>query len=415
MSDELDLNELFPNLANYFDGGSNSGGSSVPAEHGGVTDEQVQAYFQQRMGRTLNPVNSSANPNVPLQFRSGTTAPAPTPGWDGPPPARSQQDVPATGPNENAPPSTPAELPHPFQEGENEDSPPDDSQGNSPQGAAPTGTDTSPPAVIDLGDGRQISRELVDAYEQFNARLAQDPELQALITDYLSGSVRRPVPENEGGGAVGPPAGSAVLPPSPYDTPPPDLDLSDPVIATMWNANKTAWEQQQAFLRQQQEAISQLTGVVQQQYNEQAERARRDNEAVIAMAAQSFAKDHALSDDEVKQLRMIAGRMNILPTLMSGVDPITGAPSTPDPAKAVQRALEIAYFSNPEYRAKEFARQQDQAKEGQRRKAKASSLSGSSGSSPRSTPAPTTPESKRAAMVAEVAAMLNGSWSGQDN
>jgi hypothetical protein len=130
------------------------------------------------------------------------------------------------------------------------------------------------------------------------------------------------------------------------------------------------------------------------------------------MAADSFAKAHTIDRQEVDKLSQIAARLGVLPQLMSGIDPITGAPTTPDPLKAFDRALEIAMLSVPEYRDREFRRSvQSQQDEAKKRKL-LGAVGGTSGSVARVTTPPKagSPEARKA-MLAEVGSMLQGDWS----
>jgi hypothetical protein len=128
-------------------------------------------------------------------------------------------------------------------------------------------------------------------------------------------------------------------------------------------------------------------------------------------ASTAFAKEHSLNADDIEGLSRVAARLGVLPQLMSGVDPVTGAPSPPDPIKAFDRALEIAMLSVPEYRDREFRRSVETQQQQAQHKKLLGAVGGSSGSVARTNPPPKpgTPEAKRA-MLAEVGAMMNGEW-----
>lgn len=434
---EPTLDELFPNLAPVLRGMEGRAGVDTlraDPEHSGVTDADISAYFAHRLnggGRTIAPVVSGQVPVGPT-FRSGTTGAPPVGGMeDGP---VNQADVPATPPRQGnqppnpSPPVQPAEMPQPFQtEGDGQDGN-DDKTDSTPDGTAPGSTDDlqdgaagagdeggagvlappAPPSVIDLGDGVVVPRDRILAYEQFNERLAQDPQLAQLIQEYVT-TGRVPGRGDGGGQGVpgpqsGQPAASAPAA-SPFDNPPADF-VDDPAFMAVWEANRAAYNAQQA-------TINQLAQSQQLAMQQQAQEQQQRNIAIVNQASEAFKASRNLTDDDVMKLRATAARLNVLDSLLSGIDPLTGAPSSPDPISAVQRSLEIAYYSLPEYRARDLTNSQQQQTQERRRKAKVGSLSGSSGSVPRSTPAPTTPEGNRAAMLSEVGAMMNGSWTGE--
>jgi hypothetical protein len=122
---------------------------------------------------------------------------------------------------------------------------------------------------------------------------------------------------------------------------------------------------------------------------------------------ESFAQQHSLSPDEVSRIRLAAGRMNVLDSLMSGIDPITGAPSKPDILTAVERSLEIAMYADPSFRSKVFQQEVKANRATMQKRKKLAGIGGNSGSAPRSTPPPENPHQ---AMLAEVASMFSGSW-----
>jgi hypothetical protein len=130
---------------------------------------------------------------------------------------------------------------------------------------------------------------------------------------------------------------------------------------------------------------------------------------MASRAKDSFAKQYSLSNDQINDIEQIAANMQILPALLSGVDPITRLPVKVDPLTALERALEIAYYSTPTYREAEYQRKQTLAKKDTSRKRKLNSLSGSSGSTPkRPAREPETEQDRRSAMINEIAQIMSG-------
>jgi hypothetical protein len=139
---------------------------------------------------------------------------------------------------------------------------------------------------------------------------------------------------------------------------------------------------------------------------------RQELNGIWNRVSESFGKDHSLETHDVENLARIAARLGVAPQLMSGVDPVTGSPSSPDPMKAMERSLEIAMMMVPEYRDREFQRsvitQQNEAK----KRKLLGAVGGTSGSVARTTapPQPGTPAARRA-MLQEVGQMIQGEWS----
>jgi hypothetical protein len=88
---------------------------------------------------------------------------------------------------------------------------------------------------------------------------------------------------------------------------------------------------------------------------------------------------------------------------MAGTDPITGQPVPVDREFAVRRALEIAYYSVPDYRNREYQSQVKSRAQDQQRKQRLAGIGGSSGSVPRQTPIPNTPHERLDAARREMA------------
>lgn len=309
------------------------------SEHGGVTDEQLEQFF-------------ADNPNLR--------------------PLPSSQEMPEPEPEPEPEPSVaPVEAPG---EGEPE---------TAPEPAIP---EPSPETADFLEiDGTQYPRSQIEAAAQFQRQLVNDPQLQRLITDYLTGATVQPQPE-----------------PQPQPTgPPEDLDMDDPQMRAIYT-----------LIQQQSEQINQLSQGLRVTHDQSVASQKQQVDSQWRVASTAFGKDHGLDDQEVDHLGSIAARLNVLPSLMQGIDPVTGAPSSPDPIRAFQRALEIAMYQVPEYRDREFRRSVTTMQEEAQKRKLLGAVGGSSGSVARTTtpPKPGSPESRKA-LLAEVGAMLEGSWS----
>jgi hypothetical protein len=324
-------------------------------EHGGVTDEMMERFFADHPDMAPLP---SVNPSA--------------------------QSTPET--ELEQPPSSP-QAP---QEGEPE---------ATPEPAAPEPPSEPPSEPPDAGDfleldGTRYPRSQIQAAADFQRHLTSDPQLQRLITDYLTAT---PAPPQQ----VAP----QVAPASPSSEVPPELDMEDPSMRALYTLIQRNNEQ----INNQ---IAQLSQGVNTTYEQSMAAQRQQIDAQYHTASASFAKDHSLGDDEVEQLSQVAARLGVLPSLMQGIDPITGSPTSPDPIRAFSRALEIAMYQVPEYRDREFRRSVETMQQEAQKKKLLGAVGGSSGSVARTTapPQPGSPESKRA-MLAEVGAMLNGEWS----
>lgn len=313
-------------------------------EHGGVTDEAMEQFL-------------AAHPDLlPLPSLAQVTA------------------EPETEPEPEQPQAPPVEVP---QEGEPE--------------AAPEPATPEPPSepsedFIDF-DGTKYPKSQVKAAADFQQQLVADPQLQRLITDYLTGATLIQQEQQQ-------------QPPQP-PRPPEDIDMDDPQMRAIYT-----------LIQQQNEQINQLSQGLRVTHDQSVASQRQQIDAQWRTASTAFAKDHNLEDSEVDHLGRVAARLNVIPSLMQGIDPVTGAPSSPDPIRAFNRALEIAMFQIPEYREREFRRSvETMQKESQKRKL-LGAVGGSSGSVARTT-TPPKPGSKeaRTAMLAEVGEMIAGNWS----
>lgn len=239
--------------------------------------------------------------------------------------------------------------------------------------------------------------------QEFDNLLRTNPEFQQHIVNWLQSqgqpAANLPTPNPFAGWQQTP------TPPPAAPTLPSNLDLDDPAV----QAILPIIQAQQAQLAQQAEILAR-TQQTSNHYAQEFDNFRSQQlRAVINRAKGSFQKQHDLSNADIDRLYDIAGRMGVAASIMQGVDPVTGAAVRPDPLYAVDRALELAYASTPEFQAKEQQRVSEQRKVDTTRKRKLAAISGGSGSSPRTGPStPATESERRAAMVAEVAESMFG-------
>lgn len=247
--------------------------------------------------------------------------------------------------------------------------------------------------VWEWDDGFQLPRSQARALAEFDAFLAANPELAAQIAGVVQGQYQL-VPYGSGEPNAEPvPTTPALSTPTQQQGPPPDLDLDDPQVKLLWDTI----QQQQAALAAQQQRLQ--SHEVQLSTQTQA-----TTQSLISKAEQSFKTDRSLTDEQMVKIREVAGRLNVLPSLLSPVDPITQLPRNVDPLKAVEQAFDIAYWQLPEFRNRQVQATVDQTIKDNTRKAKASSVGGNSGSV-RRTPVtkPKTKEETRQEMIREVA------------
>ena len=326
-------------------------------EHGGVTDEMLEQFFAD---------NPTLRPLAPIAEQTG---------------------VPPVG-DADTEPSAPPTTPEPATEEPGEGEPPETTE---PSAEPEPPAETPEEGAFYEFDGQRYPASQVEAAARFQSQLVNDPQLQLLIRNYLAGGVA----------AESAPPASPVGEGSAPTGPPIELDLDDPQIRALYGV-----------IQQQQERLDGLQFGLNASVTAQQMQQRNTVNAALEVAQATFAKDHNLKPEDMHHLSQVAARMNVIPSLLSGIDPITGAPSTPDYQVAFGRAFEIAMNVVPEYRDREFRRsvqtQQDDAK----KRKLLGAVGGSSGSVARTTPPPRpgSPEAKRQ-MLAEVGSMMDGNWS----
>lgn len=256
-------------------------------------------------------------------------------------------------------------------------------------GPPPEGTPLShPSAYIDLGDGRVLPRAQALAYYDVDSILNDDPELRQQIDDLVRGRA----------------AGGGAQPHSPATPPPavlpeiPEEYLEDEAVKALYDLAK----QQQEQYAQMDQRLKQLSDVT---INREAEEVM----SMIQNTKVSYSKEHNLTDDEMEKVASVAERLNVVPALMQGVDPITGEHVPRDRTQALQRAFDIAYNYLPEFREREVERAVAERAKSQRRKQRLAGVSGTSGSVPKNAPAPRNEQERRSAMINAVAEMIGQS------
>lgn len=264
------------------------------------------------------------------------------------------------------------------------------------------GDSTPPPSSssesFDLGDGLTISRDQAKALAEFDRFLADDPQLAELISGTIMGT-HKVVPVAQDDTQTPPPPASPLAPPD-------DLDLDDPAIKLLWEnlqAERSAREQQAEQIQRHEAQLQSTTAAT--------------VTSAITRAKTSYQTQHNLSDKDMTEIEEVAGRLNVVPSLMSPVDPTTGLPRKVDPLRALESAFELAHWQIPRLREAQIAAFQSTATADTKRKKKLSSLGGSSGNSTTRQPqaVPTNPAERRQAMISEMATMLQGNWVNPDD
>lgn len=232
--------------------------------------------------------------------------------------------------------------------------------------------------VVRIGN-REISAEDAEQLVQLQELLSSDPNFQQHLYRYFAPPATEPV------------ATEPATTPADPATPPwqvPAEYLDNPAFKALYDINAQQWE-----------LINNLKSSLGTIAEQNAAVQRKELEATANNVASSFASDFKLSDTELADLRTRAAKLNVVPNFIN-----EGA-SAQD---AFRQALELAYWSTPEYRSRDLADHIEAASEAKKKKARAASISGSAGSAPRTAPKPKTEQEKRAAMIDELA----GKWSG---
>lgn len=265
-------------------------------------------------------------------------------------------------------------------------------EGTAPDPGAPPVEEREWAEDWEYDDGLKISREQARSFASFEAYLAENPEVAQGIYRLVSGLPDETMPPATESPAPLPPAGAP--------TTPPDLDLDDPVQARLWQEIQDTRARLGELSQQQQQA--------QQFVQSQTE---ASSTALIDRAKASFIQQHNFTSEDMTEVENVAARLNVLPSLLNAVDPVTGVPRKVDPLQALETAFDLAVWQIPRLRDQQIAEFQAQARQDNKRKKKLTSLGGSSGNVPRQTnEVPNSPQERRAAMIKEVGDMLQGNF-----
>jgi hypothetical protein len=377
-----DVSHLFPNLARAlenWDNGPEGDGHEDPS-HAGVTDDQIETYLQQ-MGSLRAPLQPAISgqqvPQTPEFANNGRAVP---PGESYMEPPQAPDSAAASGDGQAA--AVEEEVPEPA-------APPP------PPPPSPAAAVPPTPDHYDIA-GRRYDRAQAEAWAQFDAMVTADPQLRAVIENYLKAR------------------GQPQPPQTPQTPQPPELPTlsqlppeyqNDETITSLYNT-----------VRAQQDAIDRISRQAAQAEQYASHNIQRTYADIAQGAITEFQKSRQLDDPTMTAVSRAARASGFAEKYMSGVDPLTGTTVAPDPFKAVMSALEAGYLMAPETRDLEVQRQIDarvrRAQDEVSRKEKLAGVSGASGSVPRTQTIPDNPQDARAAMTEEISQMLNGSWTG---
>lgn len=245
----------------------------------------------------------------------------------------------------------------------------------------PVSEPTPDDGSVTLPNGAILSREEALSYAQFDALLRNDPELFRTITETIQGRAA-----SAGAQTQAPSSRAPALPEFDED------DLRDPNVRSLYDA-----------ARQQQEYINQLDARLNQLHNVTIAQQQEELQSLITSTRGEFATKHNLSREEMDKIQGTAERLNVIPSLMRGVDPITGQASPRNRTQALSRAFDIAYNFIPEFRDRSIAEAVKERAKATKRKQRLAGVGGSSGGVPKNEPMPTNDIERRNAMIREVA------------
>lgn len=261
--------------------------------------------------------------------------------------------------------------------------------GEGAEGAPTPPAAEEPPApdVFQINDELALTREEATNWAQFQQYLRDNPVVAARLQTAL---------EAEEAAATTPPTPPAAETPPTREIPE-GIDLDDPAIAALWNQHTATLDH-----------IARLEATVQAHDQYVTNTSQQQMETLLNQARVTFKEKHSLTEAEMQKVYDVTGRLQVLPALLSPVDPVTGTPRQIDPLSAMGEAFELARWNIPELREREMQLKVDEQKTDTKRKQKLSSLGGSSGSTPRTVPEPKTQAERREAMIAAVAAAQSG-------
>jgi hypothetical protein len=286
-------------------------------------------------------------------------------------------------------------------EDESEELEPSDSPsveaGDSPEGNegsadedASSPLESALPEFFDFGEDGKLTQAEIRNLVAFQNFIRSNPDVADGIAKLVTGA--------------DPSAPVANPTASPIVTSPEGLDLEDPSVKALWEEH-LALRTDLDRLRPMVESSTKALNV------QQAEQAQ----SFIVRAQTAFAKEHDLTPEDVSRVQDVAARMNILPALMAPIDPVTGLPRKVDPLEALESSFKTAYAMMPEFETRRLAKIALRDQASKQKQKKLSSLAGSSGSVPKSNAQrePKNANERRNAMIAEVAASMFGTSTGE--
>lgn len=259
-----------------------------------------------------------------------------------------------------------------------------------PEGESLPAEETPPPVIypefFEIDEGLKLDRQTALSYAQFEAFLAENPKVVEAIQQAVlaaQGADSEPITS---------PAPASATPEQQASTPPPNLDLENPEVAYLLEQ-----------INEQKKLTQEALDLVKRHESQLTTQTEATTQSIVDRAKASFQQERGLTSEQMDNLSKIAAQLNVLEGQLSPVDPVTQLPRKVDPLAAVEKALDIAYWTIPEYRDKEISRRLDANRKDQQKKQKLSSLGGSSGNTPREPQTPQTKEDIRNAMIREVA------------
>lgn len=155
------------------------------------------------------------------------------------------------------------------------------------------------------------------------------------------------------------------------------------------------------ILNQQREQLAALQSRFDEQSKQTSERNAADLSRIAESAVHAFQTTYNLSDELIARIRTAAGPMTAAASQMT---------NSTDPHTVMGKALELAYWADPETRKFEFDRQASARDKALARRNKLGGVGGNSGSAARTPPPPDldTREGRFDAAVAEVTAAMFG-------